>query len=74
MALRVHVLPRLGRARVESITVDDGAWLIGEMQKDGLAGWTISRAALVDWKAAVWLLERRHPERWLPVSALSRVQ
>jgi integrase len=41
MALRVHVLPRLGRARVSSLTVDDVAWLIGEMQKAGLAGWTI---------------------------------
>jgi hypothetical protein len=41
LALRVHVLPRLGRARVSSITVDDVAWLIGEMQKAGLAGWTI---------------------------------
>lgn len=28
-------------ARVESVTVGDVEWLIGEMQKDGLAGWTI---------------------------------
>jgi len=40
-ALRVHVVPRLGRVRVSSLTVNDVAWLIGEMQKAGLAGWTV---------------------------------
>jgi integrase len=42
LALRVHVLKRLGgRTRVAALTVKDVSWLIADMRKAGLAGWTI---------------------------------
>ncbi len=45
VALRVHVLPRLGRLRVSELTEDHVAWLVAEMRDAGAAGWSI-RATL----------------------------
>lgn len=41
IALRVHVLPRLGRRRISQIDEDDVARLIAEMRTGGKAAWTI---------------------------------
>jgi integrase len=41
LALRVHIVKRVGRMRVAELTVKDVSWLIAEMRKAGLAGWTI---------------------------------
>jgi integrase len=41
LALRLHVLPHIGRVRVSDLTVDHVAWLIAEMRKAGLAPLTI---------------------------------
>lgn len=40
-ALRCHIVPRLGRHRLTSITVDDVADLIADMKAKGYAAWTI---------------------------------
>jgi integrase len=39
--MRLHLLPRFERRRVQDITVDDVAKMIADMQADGKAGWTI---------------------------------
>lgn len=40
--LRLHVKPRLGRRRIGEITADDVARLVGEIEQEGKAAWTIS--------------------------------
>jgi integrase len=39
--LRVHVLPRLGPKKIQAVSTDDIAELIGELRVKGLAAWTI---------------------------------
>jgi integrase len=39
--LRRHLLPRLGRRRLRSITTDDVVALSRELQREGLSAWTI---------------------------------
>ena len=70
-ALRVHVLPRLGRRRLHEIDTDAVARLIAEMRAEGKAAWTI--------KGALTPLSRvlSHAERqgWVasnPVTKLER--
>jgi integrase len=70
-ALRVHVLPRLGRRRLHEIDTDAVARLIAEMRAEGKAAWTI--------KGALTPLSRvlSHAERqgWIasnPVTKLER--
>ncbi len=38
--LRLHVVPKLGRRKLASITVDDVAALLGDCSRAGLAAWT----------------------------------
>jgi integrase len=45
--LRVHINPRFGRRRLQAITVDDVAALIGSMMEAGYAAWTIKGATVV---------------------------
>jgi integrase len=40
--VRVHLLPRWGRRRLDAITVDDAARLVTELRRQGRAEWTIS--------------------------------
>jgi integrase len=40
-ALRVHVVPRLGRIRLTDLDRDDIAWLVADMRKAGLAPWSV---------------------------------
>lgn len=41
-AVRVHLLPRWGARRLDSLSVDDGARLVRELRAEGKAEWTIS--------------------------------
>lgn len=41
-AVRVHLLPRWGARRLDSLTVDDAARLVRELRAAGKAEWTIS--------------------------------
>src|SRR5262249_32468434 len=41
IALRVHLIPRLGRLRLSEITEDDVLRVIAEMRAAGKAAWTI---------------------------------
>jgi integrase len=43
-ALEQHLIPRLGRRRLDQISVDDVAALIAAMRRQGLKGWTITSA------------------------------
>ncbi len=43
-ALEQHLIPRLGRRRLDQITCDDVAALIAAMRHQGLKGWTITSA------------------------------
>ena len=43
-ALERHLIPRLGRLRLDQITCEDIASFIAEMRKKGLKGWTITSA------------------------------
>jgi integrase len=43
-ALKQHLLPRLGRRRLDQIDADDLAALIAELRRKGLKGWTITSA------------------------------
>ncbi|MDQ3401310.1 MAG: site-specific integrase [Chloroflexota bacterium] len=43
-ALEEHLIPRLGRRRLDQINVDDVAALIAAMRRRGLKGWTITSA------------------------------
>ena len=43
-ALEQHLIPRLGRRRLDQITCDDVAALIAAMRRQGLKGWTITSA------------------------------
>lgn len=41
-SIRVHLKPRWGRKRLDSITVDDAARLVRELRAEGKAEWSIS--------------------------------
>jgi len=41
-AVRVHLMPRWGSRRLDSLTVDDAARLVRELRAEGKAEWTIS--------------------------------
>src|SRR3954453_16593817 len=41
--LRCHLLPRLGRRTITSITTDDAAALVRELERAGLSPWTVKR-------------------------------
>jgi integrase len=43
-ALEQHLIPRLGRRRLNQISCEDIAALISEMRRQGLKGWTITSA------------------------------
>ncbi len=43
-ALEQHLIPRLGRRRLDQISCDDVAALIAAMRRQGLKGWTITSA------------------------------
>jgi integrase len=43
-ALEQHLIPRLGRRRLDQLSVDDVAALIAAMRRQGLKGWTITSA------------------------------
>src|SRR6266508_4274669 len=43
-ALEQHLIPRLGRRRLDQISCDDVAALIAAMRRSGLKGWTITSA------------------------------
>ncbi len=43
-ALEQHLIPRLGRRRLDQISCDDIAALIAAMRKSGVKGWTITSA------------------------------
>jgi integrase len=43
-ALEQHLIPRLGRRRLDQISCDDLAALIAAMRRQGLKGWTITSA------------------------------
>src|SRR6266516_5183224 len=43
-ALEQHLIPRLGRRRLDQISCDDVAALIAAMRKSGVKGWTITSA------------------------------
>src|SRR6266542_2004147 len=43
-ALEQHLIPRLGRRRLDQISCDDIAALIAAMRRSGLKGWTITSA------------------------------
>lgn len=43
-ALEQHLIPRLGRRRLDQISCDDLAALIAAMRQQGLKGWTITSA------------------------------
>ena len=43
-ALRQHLIPRLGRLRLDQINCEDIASLISEMRRKGYKGWTITSA------------------------------
>jgi integrase len=40
-SLRLHVLPHIGRRRLQEVTIDDVAALVTRMQRDGKKAWTI---------------------------------
>lgn len=44
-AVRVHLLPRWGARRLDSLTVDDAARMVRELRAEGKAEWTISNIA-----------------------------
>ncbi len=39
--LRLHIEPKLGRRKLAAVTVDDVAALLGDLQRNGYAAWTI---------------------------------
>ena len=43
-ALEQHLIPRLGRRRLDQISCEDVAGLIASMRRQGLKGWTITSA------------------------------
>jgi integrase len=69
--LRVHVLPRLGRRRIATITTDDVAAIVAAMRDEGRAGWTI-RGVLVPLSRLFAYAVRRGYLAVNPVSALER--
>jgi integrase len=69
--LRVHVLPRLGRRRLADVTVDDVASLLGELQREGLAPWSV-RGVLAVLGRLLGSAERRGLIAANPVRRLER--
>jgi integrase len=69
--LRLHVLPKLGRRRIASITPDDVAAVIADMQRRGFAGWTI-RGVLTPLGRVLGNAARRGLIPTNPVSQLDR--
>lgn len=70
-ALNTHVLPRLGRLKVQEVDVDDVARLVREMQADGKKAWTI-RGALSPLSRIMGQAARRGMVAGNPVKALER--
>lgn len=70
-AIRLHILPRLGRLRVSDVTTDDVARLIGEMREAGYAAWTV-RGVLVPLSRMLGTAVRRQMIPANPVKLLDR--
>ena len=69
--MRLHLLPRFGRRRVQEVTTDDVARLIVELGQKGLAGWTV-RGVLTALSAMYAWAVRRGKAPLNPVSGLER--
>jgi integrase len=69
--LRLHILPRLGGRRLADISPDDVAGLIGELEFEGKAGWTI-RGVLIVFGRVLASAERRGIIASNPVRRLER--
>ena len=68
---RLHLKRRLGRRKAQDVTVDDVARLIGELEREGLAGWTI-RGVLTALSAMYSWAVRRGRLAVNPVRGLER--
>jgi integrase len=68
--LRNHVLPHLGRRRIDAIRVQDVADLVAALQKKGLAGWTIRGALTVTGRVFGFAVRRG----WIAESPLGRLE
>jgi integrase len=69
--MRLHLLPRFGRRKAQEIVVDDVARLIAELERQGLAGWTIRGVLTAASSMYAWAV-RRGKLAQNPVAALAR--
>lgn len=68
-AVDIHIKPKLGRKRAAKLTVDDVAWFIRQLEREGKKAWSI-RACLSPLSRMMALIGRRGAAN--PVRALDR--
>jgi integrase len=70
-AIRIHIVPKLGRRKLADVTTDDVAQLIAEMREAGYAAWTI-KGVLVPLSRMLSTAARRGMIASNPVARLER--